>query len=163
MKRIITFLLTAVVLLASCSSDDNVETPTKASNPYDESITGTVNSCERPDWKKIQGLSYSSMSVFIDEYGIPCQLSEGDIVAAFINGECRGVAYPIYDSSQGYWRFNLSVCSTPADEGRSGIKVGIRYYSALNKGFFESVTFDYLDGVCIGENLKGKGLRLEWK
>ncbi|MCQ2095404.1 MAG: hypothetical protein MJY59_01500 [Bacteroidaceae bacterium] len=164
MKRLTTILLTAVLLLASCSSDDNEGTkdsPT-SHNPYYEYISGTLTKCERPDWKVMPGLSYSSMCMIIDEFGIPCKIDSCDMVAAFVDGCCRGMAHPIFDSSEYYWRYNLSIFSIPEDEGRQEIFVEVRYYSATLGGTFTALSFPYTDGSRLGENRREKGHLLDW-
>lgn len=134
-------------------------------NPFDKSITGTLNKCERPVWTIVDNVTYSSMTVLVDEYSLPCAVSASDVLASFVNGECRGVVGPVYDEGEGYWRFNLHVCSTNADEQSPTVpNVEVRYYSAGQGGVYVSSTnITYSDGSILGKNLKGQGYRLNWK
>lgn len=150
----------AMTLLAGCSSESSVEI---TSNPYDKSITGTLLKCDRPSWTIAGNLTYSSMTILVDEYGLPCSINETDIIASFVGGECRGVASPIYDSGEGYWRFNLPAYGATSDESLGVPEVEIRYYSAENGGSYSAATLSFSEGSILGKNLKGQGYKPEWK
>lgn len=153
----------AFVFVACSSSDDNEEEMVvKTSNPYDRTIIGTLAKCARPSWTVADNLTYSSMTILIDEYGIPCKINETDIIASFVGGECRGVVNPIYDSGEDYWRFNLPAYGANSDESLIAPEVEIRYYSSEYGGTYSAATIAFSEGTILGKNLKGQGYKPKW-
>ena len=87
------------------------------------------NTYENPDWAVMsyEGLSESCTIVMDLPANIKPYQSEGDVVAAFINGECRGV------SNQQDGLFYIIV-SAAADEVAN---VDLKYYNVANKYMYQ--------------------------
>ncbi|NOQ25755.1 MAG: T9SS type A sorting domain-containing protein [Bacteroidales bacterium] len=100
-----------------------------------------------PDWSvNSSDFEYSlTITGIIEHDGIVC--SEGDLLAGFVNGECRGVVQSIYEESMDKYYFYLTVFSNTF----SGEQVSFKYYNASQNITFED--FDLLEfeeGLNVG-------------
>jgi len=161
MKKVIYLCCIALAVMACKPKEEPAVEPTVepiveaevvTSNPYDTSITGTCVRGEVPQWTVDAKTTYSSMSLILDQYGVPCLVNENDQLSAFVGTSCRGVAKPFKDASN-KWRFNLLVKASSSDMGE--VQVELRYYSAANQGTYTSQSIAYSDGAILGTILKG--------
>jgi hypothetical protein len=102
-----------------------------------------------PDWAvNSSEFEYSLTITGIVEYNsIVC--SEGDMLAAFVNGECRGVAHSVYEESMGKYYFYLTVFSNVF----SGEQVSFKYFSTS-----QNITFEDFDILEFEEGLNAGGV-----
>ncbi len=150
-------MLTAMALVSFSCSNDN--TTKQTSNPSDATVTGTCVLSENPSWGLSDGLGYTSMSVTIDEKGVPASLGEGDKVAAFVGSSCRGVAVP-FKTALGKMHVNLLIHSSSAASEETE-QVEIRYYSAAEGGIYTAQPINYVDEAILGTS--SQGYKLTWK
>lgn len=124
MKYLFILLITSLCLI-SCGKDESGELP--PSPPIEEPQKGND---ERPvewlDWKEEAGdiSVLTSMTFVADAQGIEVEPDSQDIMAAFINGECRGCAQPqvIDDKCLFFLTVNLVEGEDP------NVMVTYRYY-----------------------------------
>lgn len=92
-----------------------------------------------PDWAVNSSEFEYSLTItgIIDYDDIVC--SEGDLLAAFVNGECRGVVQSVYEESMDKYYFYLTVFSNTF----SGEQVSFKYFNASQNITFED--FDLLE------------------
>lgn len=107
-------------------------------------FTQVILAYSAPDWSVSSSeFEYSLTITGIVEYnGVVC--SEGDMLAAFVNGECRGVAQAVYEESMDKYYFYLTVFSNTF----SGEQVSFKYYNAS-----QNLTFDDFDVLGFEEGL----------
>lgn len=147
MKKVL-YLCCIALTLVACKEELEVVT----SNPYNSSVTGTCIRGAVPQWEQDSNTTYSSMSIIIDQYGVPCAVDSTDQIAAFVGTSCRGVVKPFKDASD-KWRFNLPVKASASDEGQ--VQFELRYYSAIHQGTYTSKLITYNDGAILGSVLIG--------
>lgn len=129
-------LIAASLAFSACSSDDddnknaNINQPTPVQKPT--------------DWVLPQDLHYSSMSVTIDQDAMPngVTVNKDDLLGAFVDNECRGVASPVSDID-GKYRFTLLVHATERDANRENIQVELKYYSAQKSFIYTATKFPF--------------------
>ena len=109
-------------------------------NPEQQNLSGNV---ARPEWVAPEDYDYtSSMTAVIRvdlkaQYPTPAaewQLSDQDMLAAFIGDECLGVASP----DDGYFYLYIASPTSNSDSGLTGEAglISLRYYSAHYKNLF---------------------------
>ena len=149
MKKIyFSVVLLASLILGACSSDDD-------SGSESESKTGTYtetsvseapewqmdwsNNQERPDWTKPDGSLYenwTTLMVQIEETLQP-YVSEGDLMALFINGELRGLAKPaIALDGNGTGTTTFLMKAWGNESGSETLDASLQYYSQQLKHLF---------------------------
>ena len=86
---------------------------------------------EEPLWAVDKSDYESSMNLIgsLDILGIPSEDCD-DIVAAFIDGECRGVAHPIYDEDYDAYFVMMSIYGDDDDANDAGKEVTFKAYDA---------------------------------
>lgn len=160
--KVLGLAILPVLMLVACSkNDDGGNTPPEPVPPVpvDTTKVDTLSYDARPtDWTvateqdpalfmilvtKLTDAKWdssSSSNIF--------NPSDDDLVAAFVNGECRGCAAP--KKEYGIYRAYLTIHSTE-DEPYSHPKVEIRYYSANLKHIFTAKDgLTYTNGECVG-------------
>lgn len=116
-------------------------------------------SCERAeglqsrpsDWTVPSNLHYSDMTVTIDRRTLPpaVTVSQYDLLGAFIDGQCRGVAEPVADID-GQVRFYLVIHSLTTDSGRDNMQVELRYYSDVRRDIYYARPFGFVYESSLG-------------
>ena len=165
MKKLIYLSLALMMLsMTACSSDDDDNTTTNditANGP-----TGTPHS--RPtDWTQMQADDYdfglSSMMITVGTDGIPAgvELNDGDLMAAFVNGECRAAASPQADSNGQTWFF-LNIPSLMSDNDSKSLPVELRYYSTSRGAIYTAKSFEYIADGWKGSVVNG-GFVPQWQ
>lgn len=98
----------------------------------------------RPNWQTPTNLHYSSMTVLLDEQALPAdvEISEDDLLGAFVGDQCRGFIEPIKDVD-GRYRFYLLVNATTDDVNNKNMKVELRYYSAQKARIYTAQPFAF--------------------
>ena len=131
--------LILALLMTACSKDD-------------EKTQLSIDA--RPAWTEVtQGVVPQGMYIIMDADGLPTvdgvriSVHTDDLLAAFVEGECRGVSKP-YAEIDGKTHFYLKVRSTEADTG--SVSVELRYYSALRQHIFTSQTFSFVANDNLG-------------
>lgn len=94
------------------SDNDGIDVPLT----INVKVTGDV-----PDWAVDPANFEETMNVIgsLQVLGIPSQ-DEDDIVAAFINGECRGVAHPEYRQRYDEYFITMDIYGNSSNSGNSG-------------------------------------------
>ena len=147
------FLVVVVVLIqgfVSCSKDDG---------------NNDLSVDPKPTWTVVtEGVVPQGMYITMDAEGLPLvdgkviAVNSGDILGAFIGGECRGLAKPI-DEIDGKTHFYLKVRATESDE--KDAPVSLRYYSTEKQHVFYSEQFSF---VADGEaGSLEEGFKPNWK
>ena len=74
---------------------------------------------EEPDWAVNAGAYQETMNVIggVQILGVPSQ-DEDDILAAFIDNECRGVARPVYEQNYDGYFVTMDIYGSSADNGK---------------------------------------------
>lgn len=134
---------------SSVSDNNGVTSADSTSNNGNTEATPTLTKCSRPNWTPVDGLSFQSMSIVINQIDLPtknCDASQ-DLIAAFIGGECHGVDTPFLDDT-GKVTCNLSVYGS--DGNLPDDKVVLRYYCAKDGGYYtSSCSIQYVDGKIL--------------
>lgn len=156
-KHSLLFLATAIMAFASCSSDD----PNPSSGGDNGSDIGILVT-ERPDWTAIASdwLDPTACQiVVVTQDELPVTITADDMLAAFINNECRTVATPRTEAN-GKVAFTLTIL--PKIEAREiGADVELRYYSSQTKRIYTAKPFAFTPGETLG-NLVSDGYPLEF-
>ena len=105
---------------------------------------------ERPaDW--VSGgdvLPYTSMTICLHGNGLPCTPTADDLVAAFVDGTCVGVASPLNES--GTLRFYLEVLKRSSDEFSTAVDFTLSYYSDSEGKIYTSDPIAYVNDAILG-------------
>lgn len=127
-------ILASTLVLAGCSSDDGSSpAPTPDPKPDPEKPDPTPGTATRPtewlSWQEAIGTDFNpqSMTITCDATGIEFDVDDQDLIASFINGECRGCDYP--HEVEGKKLFFLPVQLRNSDDRTKPIYVTFRYYS----------------------------------
>ena len=152
MKKIkFMFVLLASLVLGACGSDDdNVIDNTGISNSTQTAYTETTvseapvwaidwsNNQERPNWTEPDGSLYENWTILkvqIEEALKP-YVSEGDLMALFVNGEIRGLAKPAVNVSGGQANGKFLMKAYGNESGTETVKMSLQYYSQTLKHIF---------------------------
>ena len=141
------FVLLASLVLGACGSDDDNNVNEPKNTAYTESsvseapvwqIDWTGNQ-KRPDWTEPDGSIYENwtiMMVRIEEALLP-YVSEGDMVALFINDELRGLAKPATNVGNGQTGNGMFLMKAYGNEtGTETVNVKLKYYNQTLKQIF---------------------------
>jgi hypothetical protein len=83
--------------------------------------------------------------------------SEGDIIAAFVDGECRGMAERMYFSLDDSYYYIIQVYSNVIE----GEDLTFKYYDTLNDEVIEyTETIEFTDNMVVGDGFGYAALRL---
>lgn len=150
-------------MLGACSSDDDNDSK---SAPYTETTVSEAPvwqidwnyNQERPDWQKPDGSLYqnwTTMMVQIEDALKP-YVSEGDLMALFVNGELRGLASPavaVGGSQTGSSKFLMKAYGN--ETGTETVNASLQYYSQTLKHLFtlsDRITMDSDESIGIDED-----------
>lgn len=117
----------------------------------------SVGDTPRPtDWQIATNVKLypAAMYLILDNNGVPVTLEKGDLLAAFINGTCHGVA-EVETGSDGYTRFSLKVNLFQGEETRNDLKVELRYYSVRYKRVFTAPLIPFDEDAILGKLYEG--------
>lgn len=131
-----------MVLTASCSKDDD-------DNGSDKPNVTQIGNAERPtDWVLIDDfLENTAMQIILAGESLPEGAGENDLIAAFTDNECVGVATPL--QYNGDYVFLLQVVKAVANEDKT-VAVTLRYYSSARKTIYTSEPINYIDMGILG-------------
>lgn len=172
MKKIFMFLaIVSALVLVGCSSDDNFEplpTPTPSPTPkpdYEDNLRDSVGTATRPTaWiatsdALLDKTEIDRVVVTSSEIPVPVDLTS-DMMAAFVNGECRAVATPI--SVNGKAVFDMNVMHKMEGE-TADIAIELRYFSLHNKRIYIAKSFAFASGYEIHGSITHGGYKAEWR
>ena len=162
-KMYLAVALLASLVLGACSSDDDNESQ---NDPYTETsvseapvwqIDWNYNQ-ERPEWQKPDGSLYqnwTTMMVQIEDALKP-YVSEGDLMALFVNGELRGLANPAVTLSGEQTGSTKFLMKAYGNESESDVvNVSLQYYSQTLKHIFtlsDRITLDSDESTGIDDD-----------
>lgn len=141
-KTYLALVLLASLLLGACSSDDDSNgaayTETTQSEAPDWQIDWSYNQ-ERPDWTEPDGTRYENWTILmvqIEESLLP-YVSEGDMMALFVNGELRALAGPVVNVGTGQTENGKFLMKAYGNEtGSETVNMTLQYYSQTLKHVF---------------------------
>ena len=162
-KMYLAVALLASLVLGACSSDDDNDSK---SAPYTETTVSEAPvwqidwnyNQECPDWQKPDGSLYqnwTTMMVQIEDALKP-YVSEGDLMALFVNGELRGLASPavaVGGSQTGSSKFLMKAYGN--ETGTETVNASLQYYSQTLKHLFtlsDRITMDSDESIGIDED-----------
>ena len=162
-KMYLAVALLASLVLGACSSDDDNDSK---SAPYTETTVSEAPvwqidwnyNQECPDWQKPDGSLYqnwTTMMVQIEDALKP-YVSEGDLMALFVNGELRGLASPavaVGGSQTGSTKFLMKVYGN--ETGTETVNASLQYYSQTLKHLFtltDDISMDSDESIGIDED-----------
>lgn len=147
MKYLYILLFTSLCFL-SCSKDENNEEPPFIPQEEEPKKGNDKRPVEWLDWKETAGdiSVLTSMTFVADSKGIEAEPDSLDIMAAFINGQCRGCAQPqvIDDKCLFFLTVNLLEGEDPY------VMVTYRYYSHSLTKIYETVPSRF-----VSDDMKG--------
>ena len=162
-KMYLAVALLASLVLGACSCDDDNDsksasyTETTVSEAPVWQIDWNYNQ-ERPDWQKPDGSLYqnwTTMMVQIEDALKP-YVSEGDLMALFVNGELRGLANPavaVGGSQTGSTKFLMKAYGN--ETGTETVNASLQYYSQTLKHLFtlsDRITLDSDESTGIDDD-----------
>lgn len=158
--RISAILMAGIMICASCGSKDDASTPTPTPSPTpvpENNLTDSIGTAERPQWTGIPSdwLDPTACQiVVVTQDELPVPVEDTDLLAAFMEDECRSVVSPRQEPN-GKTAFTLTILPK-ADTQETGKDVELRYYSAHNKRIYIAQPFPFNPGETLG-NLVTKG------
>ena len=156
-------MLSAIVLTACSSGGDSTDINNNSGSGGDGggSSTPTGVASDKPtDWAVPVKQWNSSMMIMIESSDVPADVLSGDMMAAFIAGECRAVCQPVNDAD-GKIRFRLNVLATADDTNTSVPSVELRYWSAKEYRMWHTDGIKYIEEGMIGTS--DAGYKPTWK
>ena len=151
MKKNIYYYMTVLLaglLFGACSSSDNDSNGNGSNNAtYTETAQSEApawqvdwnNNQERPDWTEPDESAYENwtiLKVLIEEALRPF-VSEGDLLALFVNGELRGLAKPAVNLANGQTANGKFLIKAYGNEtGTETLHMSLQYYSQTLKHIF---------------------------
>ena len=137
-------ILTSILMLPSCSSDDESQPDgngTNENNAHGTSVT------EAPKWAVDESAFEvditTSMTITMRITGFAHDVTDNDMVAAFAGDECRGTATPIDEEDVADGIFLLNVLASTADTDDSSPSITLRYYSDAAHEVYTSTVIPY--------------------
>ena len=145
------FVLLASLLLGACKSDDDdstqAYTETSQAEPPVWQIDWGYNQ-ERPNWQAPDVSDYENWTILkvqIEESLLPF-VSEGDLMALFVNGELRGLAKPAVNISDNQTNAGIFLMKAYGNEaGTETVNMSLQYYNQELKQIFtlsEDISLD---------------------
>ena len=137
-------VLLASLVLGACSSDDDNDSKQAAykTTSLSEAPVWQIdwsNNQERPNWVEPDDGKYEHgtiLMVLIEEALQP-YVSDGDLMAIFVNGELRGLATPAFDPETGQIENGTFLLKAWGNEtGTEKVNISLRYYSQTLKHIF---------------------------
>ena len=161
-------LLTSLVF-GACSSNDDSDSEGESISKNASYTETTVSEApvwqidwnynqERPDWQKPDGSLYqnwTTMMIQIEDALKP-YVSEGDLMALFVNGELRGLANPavaVGGSQTGSTKFLMKAYGN--ETGSETVNMSLQYYSQTLKHLFtlsDRITLDSDESTGIDDD-----------
>lgn len=141
-------MLFSVATLMACSSKDEGDTPSKPDEPTN---TPTLVQCDAPQWTPADGLvPFGGMVIYMSDASLASnvELTQGDVVAAFVGDECRGVFAPEVAPGKAT-DIVLTVLEKESDVPGS-TNLHIRHYSTLAHGYYESAPIAFSSYQALG-------------
>ena len=143
MKKIyLSLVLLTSLLLGACSSDDDSNdaayTETTQSEAPDWQIDWSNNQ-ERPDWAEPDGTLYENWTILMAQIEEELQpyVSEGDMMALFLNGELRGLASPAITVNNDQTSSVTFLMKAYGNEsGSEPMHISLQYYNQRLKHIF---------------------------
>lgn len=167
MKKIFMLLaIGATLLVAGChhDDDDNPVVPPTPKPDY-ENLRDSVGTATRPtDWIStsealLDKTEIDRVVVTSDEIPVPVDI-QNDVMAAFVNGECRAVSTPVVTNGKAV--FDMNVMHKMEGE-TADIAVELRYFSQHNKRIYIAAPFAFASGYEIHGSITHGGYKPEWK
>lgn len=142
-KSLLYIALAGALALAGCSKDEEL------GEPQDTKPTWVADKSDA---------NINSMMVTVVDSGMPASVTKDDLLAAFVNGICRGVANPQIEEDG--TRFLLSVAPSVTDCLQNPLPVTLKYYSVNNKRVYTSQPFTFAPNGFLGT--LNEGYRPTW-
>lgn len=164
-KTLYTLCILAITcMMAGCSNDDNSVTPivpNEKTEDYDN-LRDSIGTATRPDWVAISATDPTNVqTITITSAELPTILEAEDVLAAFVDEECRAVAYPKREAN-GKTAFSLVVMGRIDEDATIPIDLELRYYSLHNKRIYISGKIRFRPGETLG-SLNSGGYTAMWK
>lgn len=166
MKKVLLFaFLFGALALTGCGSDDDITTTTQRPEGFNN-LRDSVGTAIRPaDWKEIpiSELDITAPDrIVITQQGVPVDIDpDNDLMAAFVNGECRTVTSAFQEENEQV-HFTL-VVMPKIEEDASEIDIELRYFSAKNKRIYIAEPFPFIAGSMKHGTLTNGGHQVKWK
>lgn len=155
MRKTFIYMILPLIAFCGCEGGEEGEDPNKQPDPPADTIhvdpvpptkVDTLSVDERPTWTVTSAIdpTQSSMTLTIKMSGVKVEgdfnttwafiPDESDLVASFINDDCRGVTSPrtVYDSVLAF----LPVAAAETDNPDEKYSVTVRYYSSKLRHIF---------------------------
>lgn len=171
MKKIlfITTLLGLFALAACGGSDDELTSGENGEQkpPFtlEENLRDSVGSATRPtswipiDMALLDPTTSDRIVVTSAEIPVPLDMEE-DLMAAFVNGECRDVASPVLEANE---KVAFSLVVLPRiDEDLTSLPIELRYYSKHNNRIYIAESFPFDPASVNHGSLNGSGYKAAW-
>jgi hypothetical protein len=136
------FALLASLVLGACSSDDNgngnaAYTVTQVSEAPAWQIDWTSNQ-ERPNWTEPDGTIYENWTILMVKIEETLQpyVSDGDLMALFVNGEIRALAKPAVNVGGGTATGKFLMKAYGNETGTETVRMSLQYYCQNLKQIF---------------------------
>lgn len=156
--------LGATLTMCGChKSDDEPSIPTP--KPDYNNLRDSVGTATRPtDWtatidELLDKTEIDRVVVTSDEIPVLVDL-DNDVMAAFVNGECRAVSKPV--AVNGKAVFDMNVMHRMEGE-TADIAVELRYFSQHNKRIYIAVPFAFASGYEIHGSITHGGYKAQWR
>lgn len=152
-------MLAGTFALPACNSDDpetdSPEKPGGVTGPM-----GGINAVAPPtDWVVREDLNpTTAQPVVVTAEGLPAEVTDKDLLAAFIGDQCHAVASPVIDGERTF--FTLVVMAANDAEGTQ--QVELRYYSAATHYIYVAEAFTLSPGERLGSLTDG-GYLPRWR
>lgn len=141
-KKLMFVLLASLVLGACSSSDDDSTSAIYTESSLSEAPVWQVdwsNNQERPDWTAPDASDYENWTILkvqIEETLRPF-VSDGDLMALFVNGEIRGLAKPAVTISGNQTNVGKFLMKAYGNEtGEEMVNMSLQYYNQTLKHIF---------------------------
>lgn len=165
MRKIFLFgILFSAMALTGCN-DDVVEPSPKPDPGYDN-LRDSIGNATRPtDWiatelGMLDQTLIDRIVVTEDEIPVPVDVEE-DLMAAFVNGECRAQAMPQIVANNKK-AFMMNVMQKMEGES-SNLDIELRYYSNHNKRIYIAAPFAFEPGSMNHGSLSYGGYQAKWR
>lgn len=138
-------LLLLAFTLGACKDDDDSNSNSPQAAYTETSLSEAPvwqidwnNDQERPNWTEPDGSLYENWTILMVqiEEALKPYVSEGDLMALFVNGEIRGLAKPAVNVSGGQANGKFLMKAYGNESGTETVKMSLQYYSQTLKHLF---------------------------